>query len=75
MEYEETNEDKMCPWDYGSRENHFEDDQDNNQHMLDEDVNEDSESSWSEREKSFEIDSSMKRPGGTILRFIPKLHI
>jgi len=94
MDFKESDDDKICPWDYGSRETSFEDtqsvfdgvndfgsretqfeDSQDNQYDDDDDDDDDdnddesSESSWCESGRQFEIDSSMKRPGGTILRF------
>ncbi len=63
---DEDDEEMMrCPWDYGAKHS---DDQE------DEEVNEihdgkETDSNWSDSEQEQEIDSSLKRPGGSILRF------
>lgn len=56
---QETEEDKICPWDYGDSLC----DQEN-------EIDEDSASNWSENEKVFEIASPLKRPGGNLLRLL-----
>lgn len=53
-EFMETEEDKVCPWDYASRDEEFEETNDED---------------WTDHEEQFEIASNLKRPGGTILRY------
>ena len=60
MERTEETEDMTCPWDYKSQNVESEDE---NEFVAEEE----SESNWSEG--SIEIDSSLRRPGGILLRF------
>lgn len=68
IEYEETEEDKICPWDYGPQFYENEQEDDDEEYIFDQGGGEESESSWSEGEGQFQIASSLKRPGGSLLR-------
>lgn len=58
---EESEEDKICPWDYGTKDD---------SEACENESDEDSTSDWSEVRRSFEIASGLQRPGGNLLRSI-----